>query len=182
MAGLILAIGFNVNFLHITQSIWTGRFTLDQAVRQIEDLHVAVKDKTTSGVTAADLLMNDEALRTKVAAIVDGSTPGVPALPIGWTIADKDCPTDRTDPTAIADARKAGMVCSLEERLLLFYETARNPPTWDWAAMLGWLLSALMVLPGTNFWFDSLSKLFSIRSAGSKPAPVKDGQTDEGGG
>ena len=37
---------------------------------------------------------------------------------------------------------------------------------------LGWLLTALLVMLGAPFWFDLLTRLSSLRGAGSKPPPA----------
>ncbi|MEI6560381.1 MAG: hypothetical protein WCO00_18445, partial [Rhodospirillaceae bacterium] len=34
---------------------------------------------------------------------------------------------------------------------------------------LGWLLSALAISLGAQFWFDTLGKIISLRSSGAKP-------------
>ena len=38
--------------------------------------------------------------------------------------------------------------------------------------VLGWLGTALLVMLGAPFWFDLLTRLVSLRSAGKKPAPA----------
>jgi hypothetical protein len=38
----------------------------------------------------------------------------------------------------------------------------------------GWILTALLVMLGAPFWFDLLTKLVSLRSAGSKPSTAQD--------
>lgn len=43
--------------------------------------------------------------------------------------------------------------------------------TWS-QAFGGWLLTALMLMLGAPFWFDLLSRLVSLRTAGSKPPPA----------
>ena len=48
------------------------------------------------------------------------------------------------------------------------------PPRWDAMAMVGWLLSALMVLPGTSFWFDALGRTLVLRAAGPRPPEGSD--------
>ncbi len=171
-AGLFLAVGFNIDFLHITQSVWSARFTLDETVRQIEGVQTEIQSKLTDGQTvdAAFLTSNPETLR-KIVALTDGNTTGIPALPVGWVIVDADCPTDPSDTAAMALAQKAGKICTINARLGVLWDTVQTPSKLDFAAIVGWLLSALLVLPGTNFWFDSLSRLFAIRSAGIKPAP-----------
>jgi hypothetical protein len=46
---------------------------------------------------------------------------------------------------------------------------------WDLPLkILGWILTAFAVSFGAPFWFDALSRLGSLRSAGRKPAPADD--------
>jgi hypothetical protein len=50
---------------------------------------------------------------------------------------------------------------------------------WNWSSSnlgtaLGWLVTALLVMLGAPFWFDVLTRLASLRSAGAKPAPATD--------
>jgi hypothetical protein len=48
---------------------------------------------------------------------------------------------------------------------------------WTWertAAVIGWLLTALLVMLGSPFWFDLLSKFVSLRTAGAKPPSAAD--------
>jgi hypothetical protein len=45
------------------------------------------------------------------------------------------------------------------------------PHRWDlWLKLAGWLVTAFAVSFGAPFWFDALSKLGSLRNAGTKPA------------
>jgi hypothetical protein len=70
---------------------------------------------------------------------LDGS-----GLPVGWT------------PEARRTWREAGLL----------------PWNWawaQWATVLGWLVTALLVSLGAPFWFDLLSKLVALRSSGAKP-------------
>lgn len=47
--------------------------------------------------------------------------------------------------------------------------------SWSTLAMMaGWLTTALLVTLGAPFWFDLLTRLVSLRSAGSKPPPASE--------
>jgi hypothetical protein len=51
----------------------------------------------------------------------------------------------------------------------------KDPREWTAGGLgtvFGWLLTALLVALGAPFWFDLLSKLVSLRTAGAKPAPA----------
>jgi hypothetical protein len=43
---------------------------------------------------------------------------------------------------------------------------------WSPATVIGWLVTALLVLLGAPFWFDLLNRLVSVRAAGTKPPPA----------
>ena len=48
----------------------------------------------------------------------------------------------------------------------------KTPWDWSWSqygTVLGWVITALLVMLGAPFWFDVLTSLASLRSAGSKP-------------
>ncbi|HEX4871851.1 MAG TPA: peptidoglycan-binding domain-containing protein [Nevskiaceae bacterium] len=57
---------------------------------------------------------------------------------------------------------------------------ARLPIGWSQAAreqddvlrLIGWLISALAASLGAPFWFDALSRLVSLRTAGARPPPA----------
>ena len=47
-------------------------------------------------------------------------------------------------------------------------------PTFEKTSdVVGWLLTAILVMLGAPFWFDLLSKLVSVRGAGPKPPPAQ---------
>ncbi len=43
---------------------------------------------------------------------------------------------------------------------------------WSPATVIGWIVTALLVLLGAPFWFDLLNRLVSVRAAGTKPPPA----------
>lgn len=49
--------------------------------------------------------------------------------------------------------------------------------SWWWVPhLLGWLITALLVMLGAPFWFDALSRLVSLRTSGTKPPPAAQDQ------
>lgn len=47
---------------------------------------------------------------------------------------------------------------------------------WLWPHIGGWLITALLLMLGAPFWFDTLSKLVALRSSGARPPlATKDG-------
>ena len=86
--------------------------------------------------------------------------------------------------TAIDSVRKPSDA-EINNRLVL-PERWGWPSDWDWGwfgdtirfHFLGWLLTALAATLGAPFWFDTLNRIISIRSAGKapeeKPKPPRD--------
>lgn len=72
------------------------------------------------------------------------------ALPIGWPMKDGqlsgDCMSNKGET----------------------YDCTRSSFPW-WLRLLGWLLTAFAVSLGAPYWFDALSRLISLRTAGIKP-------------
>jgi hypothetical protein len=104
----------------------------------------------TAGRVASEDTTSDEI--TSVAAATDKLTEL--GLPVGWDDAAKDAWTDWKSP-------------------------------WDWSwsqygTLLGWVITALLVMLGAPFWFDVLTSLACPRSAGSKPSQAAADRTSEG--
>jgi len=86
-----------------------------------------------------------------------------------------------------ADASKIGSVAEETDKL----EELEIPGGWSkdhrdmWFAAgeghvtqrlsdgVGWLLTAILLMLGTPFWFDLLGRFVSVRGAGTKPAPAE---------
>ncbi len=137
----VLVLGFNLNAVETTRSLYT-----DEALRG------AV---VTQATQAADCGSKTPAacLRAVQREIQGAATAG---LPVGWgavaaCVGTTSCSTtDRiglTSPTG-------GTWRDLGALLLL---------------LLGWAVMIGATVPGARFWFDALSKLGSLRSTGPKP-------------
>jgi hypothetical protein len=50
--------------------------------------------------------------------------------------------------------------------------TQWNDAAWTATHLAGWLATALLLMLGTPFWFDVLSRLVSLRATGAKPPPA----------
>ncbi len=50
-----------------------------------------------------------------------------------------------------------------------FESYQKNRPWWIASHLLGWIISAFAISLGAPFWFDTLNKLMTIRSAGRSP-------------
>jgi hypothetical protein len=75
-------------------------------------------------------------------------------LPIGW-------------PAGIASKDQAAQHANLVAFL------GRCPCDWDWARIVGWLITAFAALFGAPFWFDALQQI--VRLKGSGPSPAEKG-------
>jgi hypothetical protein len=47
-----------------------------------------------------------------------------------------------------------------------------NQPVWVVTHLVGWLITALLLMLGAPFWFDALSRLVSLRATGTRPPPA----------
>ena len=141
--GLLLAIVMNVDAVQVTRSLWH-----DSALRQVlvaEAGTIAKQDRPAGG-TAEDF--------GKVTAQVKSL-----GLPIGW----RGCP-------ATASAKAADDADASEAGTPLFW--CGTDANWALALLpmlLGWCLTAAAVSLGAPFWFDTLKRFVSIRSAGKAP-------------
>ena len=92
------------------------------------------------------------------------------SLPIGWdtenTTQQKEesqgwlfaCNTDNT--------KQQKKEC--QESPSFFYLYKKN---YYLKAILGWIVTAIAISMGANFWFDLLGKVINVRNTGGKPAP-----------
>jgi hypothetical protein len=174
IAGMILAIGFNVDTIALTSQIWTNRLALDATVRQIAELHADVaREAEKTGETAEELLNDDGDLRRRAFEIAAGDTVLKSLeIPVGWTLRDKGCPD--ADWAGFADGgvfRRGDrvLVCTLEQRQAEMWRAVTRPSDWSIFRIVGWLLTALAILPGAKFWFDVVGAALTIRAAGPKP-------------
>jgi hypothetical protein len=78
---------------------------------------------------------------------------------------------NETDPAQLTTCAKEAMAKLEASGLPLWWSSGTKPDdATDWAVkILGFLLTAFAVSFGAPFWFDALSKLGSLRTAGPKP-------------
>jgi hypothetical protein len=96
-------------------------------------------------------------------------------LPVGWNL-------DRA--AADCRARNAGRPClpRLDHVLGYWWHSAtRHGIAGMLLKLFGWLLTAAAVSFGAPFWFDALSKLGSLRTAGRRPGENATFDADRGG-
>jgi hypothetical protein len=145
--GVVLVLAFNLNGATIARSLYA-----DEALRGAVVTEAA--DAATCGTKDPAACLS--ALRAEVSTFRDAG------LPIGWgTVAA--CATtapgmpscDWLQARGLTDP---GPTHNLGSDLLFFL-----------AALVGWALMVLTLLPGARFWFDALSRLGSLRASGPKP-------------
>jgi hypothetical protein len=87
------------------------------------------------------------------------------------------------DITSVADAtnklKELGLPIGWDKDAETMWADGWKVWNWGWSHVgtaLGWVLTALLVMLGAPFWFDVLSKLGSLRSAGTKPPAATEDQ------
>lgn len=151
--GFALAMAFNVDSLSLATHLWSHRSDAQvQALAAKAERMLAERgrDAATPEADMSRLLRDLAGLD----------------LPIGWTA------------PGMPDA--AAAACAVRARLPFLPECGPGPAadgaqagspapigamTW-----LGWLLTALAVSMGAQFWFDLLGKVVALRSSGRRPA------------
>jgi hypothetical protein len=141
-AGLSLAILVNIDSVQVAQTLYR-----DQPVRD------AVVAQATSAVCAVD-----EARRVECEDDQEKVLRNLP-LPMGWDLSDavEGCRAYSTNG------------CPQDAIPFLFRAATDNGLDGMLLKLLGWLVTGVAVSFGAPFWFDSLSKLGSLRTAGRRP-------------
>jgi hypothetical protein len=116
-----------------------------------------------SAYRMADVLYRDPAVRSAV-------TQSATATATAGQSSDPATITDNLD-------KVADTVSSLDSLGLPVGWHHWNQPGGTWATILGWLVTALLVMLGAPFWFGVLTKLVSLRSTGERPSKALDDST-----
>jgi hypothetical protein len=139
--GFVLVLVVNINTVTIARALYT-----DEALRE-SVVTTAVQSSNCGQEKPVDCLRE---IRTHIGALRGAG------LPIGWG----------TVPACVDQD------CNLLERLG-FADPARGGQADVWLALwvlLGFVITAVALVPGARFWFDLLNRLGSLRSTGPKPA------------
>ena len=148
IAGLLLAVLVNVDTVGISQALYHDKPVRDAVVAQ------AVSAQGCSNTAGPD---RDACLANQQQVLND-----LP-LPLGWdlTAAGSDCMNYNGDKACGANP----------VRLFAFawHSITDQGVGGVILKLLGWVLTGLAVALGAPFWFDSLSKLGSLRTAGRRP-------------
>ncbi len=184
IVGFVMAVGLNVDAVTMTSQIWSNRLALDDVTGQIVELHGEVKRTAENeNMTPSQVLETNEELQGKVLKLAaEDSALKTLALPVGWTIRDPGCPPPdwkgfENGGVFVKDGK--ALVCTLEQRSAGMLAGLTAPSDWSVLKIVGWLLTALAVLPGAKFWFDVLGKVIAIRATGPKPITSPKPNADE---
>jgi hypothetical protein len=142
---VVLVLAFNLSALKITTSLYS-----DQALSGTV-VTAAANASHCQTSASADCLQK---IRTEI------STLSGAGLPFGW------------DSVSACSTRPAAQKCNWPQRHGLWSTDGGTGSDIIFILLLlvGWALMTAAMLPGARFWFDALSKLGTLRSAGPKPA------------
>jgi hypothetical protein len=146
LLGLVIAVGCNIDTLHLVDRLYSDKALRDQVVATADGLVSGVKQERLQGCAAEwanDRTSVSDAC-APVARLLDATASrpqaGQSALPIGWT-----------------DGLKLNH--NPDESLLIA----------GLLSLIGWLLTAVGISCGTPFWFDQLGKLLNLRRVVAPP-------------
>ena len=150
--GLVLAVFFNVDTPIIVKTLWENRANQDVA---------DIAAKAAAWREANPALPAEKQFAELLEQI------GALKLPMGW---------DNSGGCPIIRASLAPLVGLPTIRELFAWVCGDSPAARPFgggvvraANWFGWLLSALAVSLGAQFWFDMLGKVVALRSAGRRP-------------
>ena len=156
--GLVLAVFLNVDTLTITKSLWENRASQDVA-------DIAAKAAAWRAANPALPAPSPENTEKQFAALLEQI--GTLKLPMGW---------DNSGVCPIIRASLATLVGQPMIRELFAWVCGDAPAARPMgggavkaANWLGWILTALAVALGAQFWFDLLGKVVALRSSGRRP-------------
>ncbi|GAC1325213.1 MAG: hypothetical protein NVSMB13_07950 [Mycobacteriales bacterium] len=159
IAGLLLALVVNVDTLSVARVLYR-----DQPVRAAV-VAQAVADQGCPSAAGSP--------REACLAAQQGVLRALP-LPLGWGLRD--------GARACRDY-SAGARCARPDRWVPFLWHSAIADGFGGAGLklLGWLITGLAVSLGAPFWFDALSKLGSLRTAGRRPLDGASGRASVAG-
>lgn len=156
--GLAIAVGLNVDSIHIAQTLWTNG-----------DARAAIVVRAQQYVASAPDLA-----KTKEQAVFAQCVLEQLPLPIGWAppqAADTGSATPSAASQCAKDDRTSIRSYSLSQIGQAFRDMFRERGVW---LFIGWLITSCAVSLGAPFWFDMLKNVLNVRAAGPKP-PRADG-------
>ena len=173
LIGLVAAVLLNVDSMRVGETLWR-----DQPTRAA----VAALAQACVSEGAENTLTPRACHDAGSARAAPAVTPPATAPPTGISVGATSTP-----PQSGAADRRARSIADMVTALPLPVgwpdselqsASVHLPPgdfaplSWWWALIrhvVGWLLTAMAVSLGANFWFDTLKKLMNLRSAGPPP-------------
>jgi len=163
MVAALLAVGLNVDAIHIAQRLSTDatlRTAIASAAEEATREHDAAKARAREAggapSTPPDAKAEYDALVKKLDELQQSAKKmQALGLPIGWERA----------PGSARGRIPAGKGFHFE-----FHENQKPS-----SAIFGWILTAIAGSLGAPFWFDAISRVINLRGAGKKPDRVADG-------
>jgi hypothetical protein len=117
-------------------------------------------------------LWHDPVTREAVAEAA-GRVTTVEQSPTGQSAPEEQSAADITSVAdAVDELEELGLPVGWDDAAKQEWDDWASP--WEWSGsqlgtLLGWLLTALLVMLGAPFWYEVLTKLASLRSTGTKP-------------
>ena len=146
----IVVVVFNADTIHVATSLWRDRALRDSVVASAQAYREAEQLPESADVKAhaAEVMARSEAIKNA-------------SFPIGWLwIGDALCARGAEPPSKAPGATSPAQA------------KCWDASTGDYALLAcGWLITALAVSLGANFWFDILGKALQLRGSGPKVSP-----------
>ncbi len=151
MVGLLLAVVLNIDTVYMAQTFWNDPSTRELAVSAAQTIirdEQRILTQTPTTENSGNLSESVERVQQSIADLFDMQ------LPIGWYNLDPNVGT--TDLIILADPKTDG------RNFWNIIPTNHSLPEWFGllaAKIVGWVLTALAVMQGSDFWFNLLRQL-----------------------
>jgi hypothetical protein len=154
MVGLLLSVVLNIDTVYMAQTFWNDPSTRQIAVSAAQTVmrdeqQILTQPSDTNTATENTELSNSVGrVQQSISDLFDLK------LPIGWYSIDPNIQT--TDLLILADPATDG------RNFWLIIPTNQNPLNWIGfviVKVIGWVLTALAVMQGSDFWFNLLRQL-----------------------
>ncbi|MEW6405731.1 MAG: hypothetical protein AB1649_28400, partial [Chloroflexota bacterium] len=154
--GLICAIVFNIDSIHLTAQLWREPI-----------LREAISDNAS--LVLSQYAESDGSLNVEAISFLQLLQDRFLELPIGWNFysvyptPSQACSFSPTEGEVFGFSSRTGCIRPFGA------QDTTNGWLWLFYKTIGLLITGLASAQGSSFWFDMLSKLVNIRSAGRKP-------------
>ncbi|SER81528.1 hypothetical protein SAMN05421690_10872 [Nitrosomonas sp. Nm51] len=156
----VLALGFNVDSVYIVQQMQKN----PEQIEKLVEIAATYSDQSnensenSNGTNDAQKTSTPESILAEIRKLkVEANDFRNLGLPVGWYIFQP-----ATVEQTVAEQQTEKQTRILEFSLLPGQDNKL-------LIMIGWLITALAATLGAPFWFDAISKLFTVRGTGKKP-------------